>query len=524
MASSRPVVMNMTDRSQVLVLGDSRVDLVPFEQRYLTLRPVSLNQLEDITITTNARGVLLAPSPGKPKLLASYFASHFSRMCDCGLFTLIRVNNKRDQDQAYAFRKEAYIKVKLFADVGNPIAREELFQSLPWLQIKAQDWEIAESLVRFNAGPPIGSPELVMHDKADVLKPHFDVLFRRAFHKCKRITIRRLRGGRTAEGTFCIFANLNNGLYGPQPMPFFVKVDSFEKIRCELKNYREFVEPFIPFHLHPSVDNARCVQTLTSGALVCDFVENAVPLREALRAGQADGAIFSLFEVTLRGLRTHTQSSPLMSGVLEKFIDTRVRAHEIELKHPARIKRLRDRGMHRSPTEIEASLRSHATGLSTRQGLYHGDLHYSNVMVRHHDAIVIDFASMNEFGPLFADPAILEVSLIFGTDDDDDPKSFDTWRGFVDSVYSDPLRPPLLKGDHPQFSWLHKAVRELRQVMAGCGIEKKEALVVLAGCMLRYARNPIVEFKHAALNTLAEDRRAYALEVAYRLCERVEAM
>jgi hypothetical protein len=307
-------------------------------------------------------------------------------------------------------------------------------------------------------------------------------------------------------------------------MPFFVKVDSFEKIRCELKNYREFVEPFIPFHLHPSVDDARCVQTLTSGALVCDFVESAIPLREALRAGQADGAIYSLFEVTLRGLRTHTQASPPMPGVLEKFIDTRVRAREIEINHPARIEKLRARGMHRSPAEIEASLRSHATALSARQGPYHGDLHYSNVMVRHRDAIVIDFASMKEFGPLFADPAILEVSLIFGTDEDDDPKSFDAWCGFVDSVYSDPLRPPLPKGDHPQFFWLHKAVRELRQVIAGCGIEKKEALIILAGCMLRYARNPIVKFRDAALNTLAEDRRAYALEVAYRLCERLEAL
>jgi hypothetical protein len=440
------------------------------------------------------------------------------------LITIIRVDNKKDRDQAYTFRNETYKQVKLFADVADPLKREERFQSLPWIEVKGDDVEIAEAFARLGTWPPIGAPELVMCDKEDVLKPRLAILLKRAFYDCKRITIRRLRGGKTAEGTFCVFANLDNGLYGPQPMPFFVKIDSFPMIRIELGNYSEFVEPFIPFYLHPSVNAARCVQTLTNGALVCDYVENSAPLRDALRAGQGDGAIYSLFELTLRGLRSHTQNSPKMPGVLEAFLDERVRAHEIQESHPTRIEKLRKRGMHRSPVEIQASLRTHATTIGARQGIYHGDLHYSNVMVRHRDAIVIDFGSMNEFGPLAADPAILEVSLVFGTDDEDDSKSFDAWCGFVDSIYSDPLRPPLSKGDHPQFAWLVKAVRELRQAIASCEFEKKEALIILAGCMLRHARNSNLRFKDMALDTLAENRRAYALAVAYRLCEQVEAL
>jgi hypothetical protein len=519
--------MNVTNRSQVLVLGNYPVDRASFDQRYLTLRQVTIEQLKDVTITNTASGVLLTIDPKKPTLVASYFSSCFEKASDAGLVTIIRAKDRPDQAQAYAFRNAAYRQAQLFSDVADPIEREKQFESLPWIKVKADDWEIAEHLARFNPGPPIGSPEVVPYDKTDKLKPKFELFFKRAFHNCNRVIIRRLKGGRTAEGTFCVFANLDNGLYGPQPMPFFVKVDSYEMISREVYNYHEFVEPFIPFHLHPSIDAVRCVQTLTGGALVCDFVENAAPLRDALRSNQADGVIYALFEVTLRGIRSHTQNSPKMQGVLEAFLDTRVRAREIEEKHPTRVEKLRKRGMHRTPVEIEASLRTHATTIGAKQGLYHGDLHYSNVMVRYRDAIVIDFASMQEFGPLYADPAILEVSLIFGTDGDDDPKLFDAWCGFVDSIYLDPLRPPLPRGDHPQFAWLHRAVRELRQVIAGCGIEKKEALIILAGCMLRYARNPkepFREFKDPALNTLAEERRAYAFEVAYRLCEQVEAL
>jgi len=509
-------------RSRVLVLGDGPVDSVPFEQRYLTLHRVALGQLEDITETNAARGLLLATFPGKPSLIGSYFQKQFRRVCEAGLITIILAKNKNDRDQAYAFRNEAYKQAKLFAEIPDPSKREEKFQSLPWIEIKEDDVEIAEAFARLDDWPPIGSPELVMCDD-DVLEPKLLAMLKRAFNDCKRITIRRLRGGKTAEGTFCVFANLDNGLYGPQPMPFFVKIDSFDMIQGEMENYSQFVEPFIPFHLHPSVDPARCVKTLNNGALICDFVGNAAPLRDALRAGQADCAIYSLFEVTLRGLRSHTQNSPEMPGAVEAFLDKRVKARQIEENHPARIEKLRKRGMHRSPVEIQSSLRNHASTVRARQGIYHGDLHYTNVMVRHRDAIVIDFGSMNEFGPLYADPAILEVSLVFGTDEQDDPKYFDAWCGFVDSIYSDPLRPPLSKGDHPQFVWLAKAVRELRQAIAGCEFENKEALIILAGCMLRYARNAD-KFKNKALETLAENRRAYALAVAYRLCEQVEAL
>jgi hypothetical protein len=305
-------------------------------------------------------------------------------------------------------------------------------------------------------------------------------------------------------------------------MPYFVKVDHVKSIEKETFNYHEFVKPFIPFHLHPSLGNERSVRTLKTAALVGDFVENAVPLRDALRVGQGDGAIFSLFETTLRGLRSHTIKGPKQPGVLEEFLTVKVRAHEIAKHHPSRIRFLRKYKKIRKPTEIEQVLITSAENILTQKGPYHGDLHYSNVMVRNRDAIIIDFGSMGPFGPLYADPAILEVSLVFGTDNHDDPNSFNTWRKFVDYIFLDPLNPPLPKGDFPQFAWLHKAVRELRHVVACCGVEEQEALTILAGCLLRYGRNPPLKLASKQLDSLAESRRAYGLVVAYKICELIE--
>src|SRR5258705_131241 len=162
MPSSCQAVMRAVDRSRVLVLGDWPVDPVPFRHRHLTLRPVTLSQLEDITEMNAACGVLLATFPGKPSLIGSYFQKQFRRVCESGLITIIRVNNKKDRDQAYTFRNEAYKQAKLFADVADTLKREEKFQSLPWIEVKGDDVEIAEAFARLGTWPPIGAPELVI--------------------------------------------------------------------------------------------------------------------------------------------------------------------------------------------------------------------------------------------------------------------------------------------------------------------------------------------------------------------------
>jgi hypothetical protein len=140
-------------------------------------------------------------------------------------------------------------------------------------------------------------------------------------------------------------------------------------------------------------------------------------------------------------------------------------------------------------------------------------------MVRGSDAILIDFSSAAK-GPLTGDPAALEVSLMFGTDKFDAPNSFPEWRGFVDEMYAsaETLRPPALFGCRPTpYSWLRRALRELRHVLLACDAEAEEAKIVLATYLMRYARLDMEDLPTDELRDLALWRHAYALVIAERL-------
>ena len=160
----------------------------------------------------------------------------------------------------------------------------------------------------------------------------------------------------------------------------------------------------------------------------------------------------------------------------------------------------------------------------------HGDLHDGNVMVRRSDAIVIDFGSMpilpgDVWGPLTADPAALEVSLAFRTDDEDE-SSFEEWKTFIDKAYacSPKIRPLNPEGVPSSLSWLHRALREIRHIPFGCDCGEKEAALVLAAYLVRFARLPIEDLKTKKLRNRASRRHAYALVVAERILNSVDKL
>jgi hypothetical protein len=141
-------------------------------------------------------------------------------------------------------------------------------------------------------------------------------------------------------------------------------------------------------------------------------------------------------------------------------------------------------------------------------------------MVRGGDAILIDFASTSH-GPLTADPAALEVSLMFGTESFETKKLFREWRTFIDEIYGlevTTLHPPALFETKPgRFSWLRRSLRELRHVLLACEGSGAEAKVVLAAYLMRYARLDIETLANAKAKTLAFDRHCYALVVAEQI-------
>jgi hypothetical protein len=70
-------------------------------------------------------------------------------------------------------------------------------------------------------------------------------------------------------------------------------------------------------------------------------------------------------------------------------------------------------GAQLAPERLEADLKTLQLP-RYRRTLTHGDLHGENVRVAGVDAILIDFNSITH-GPLVADPAVLDVSLIVGS-------------------------------------------------------------------------------------------------------------
>lgn len=524
MASAGSPVMSVSPRTKVLIIGDRPVDKEPFARRRLTIDQIKIEELNDLELVNESCCVLLSSPSGKLGLITSYFEDHFLNMCAMGLVSAFFVSDRRDHVQVGAIRDEAYRIHDVGSGMEDRDERKNWIESLPWVFLGEEEWKIAEVVARHDPGPRLGIAEIVPDGLSEALEPSVERMLRRAFHDASRITIKPLAGGRTAKEAFCVHANLGpqkGPNYGPQPMPFFVKVGEPWKIEDEKRQYRDTAEPFIPFHLRPSLIESRCVRTLKSAVLACNFVESAAPLRSALQSGQGNGLLFSLFEVTLRGLRMHTLNSSPKPGVLESFLNRRVKVAEIATNHPGRIKFLQSQGEHRKPEEIFQTLNKHASNVETREGHYHGDLHYGNIMARNGDAIVIDFGSMGPFGPVSADPAILEVSLVFGTDKHESLHDLDAWRELVDDLYKEPLHPPQPKGYHPTLAWLHRAIRELRHVIACCRITDEESLIILAGCMLRYARHKPLPLQNKELDEIAEARRAYALMTAYRLCDRL---
>jgi hypothetical protein len=344
------------------------------------------------------------------------------------------------------------------------------------------------------------------------------LLLRRAFHDCEELFIDPLGGGRAALSVYRVHARLRLSDVGPRPLPFFVKIDTPPAIDSEKEMYRQYAEHYIPFNLRPNLDRTRCVRTRSCAALVGNFVDDAIPLRKCLKLGQGDGVLFALFETSLKGFRLQAFApgrKPLL-GVLTSFVKSRINASQIPIQIVDRARR--HFSLANTPAELEATLCGHSDKLLCLTGPCHGDLHPGNVMVRGGDAILIDFSSAGH-GPLTADPAALEVSLIFGTDEDDTADSFKHWRDFTDQIYEgkvESLHPPVLSEGTPgPFSWLRRSIRELRHILLGCNVEAQEAKIVLAAYLMRYARLGEAALEKGDL--VALERHVYALAIAERI-------
>jgi hypothetical protein len=497
------------ERKTVLQIGSATVEEEFFHklqkhfiEHGLRLTPSALTQIP--SEANSACGILIAEMSGKIGFIRSCFETLSDTAEDSGLAFAVLVPTSDGlgvvERLICELRMESRATVSLTEDAGNA----------------------AEYLARWTPGPPLGKPTVLPPGFG--LPPRTELLLQRSFHDCDRIYLQPLSGGRDASGVFCVHAWLRKSIVGPRPLPFFIKFSTPDKIKGERSNYEDYADFYIPFYLRPNIVPMRCAQVKDLASLVGNFVEGAIPLRAALRACQSPGIIFSLFEISLRGFRSQPASGPTASWdePLEAFVRERVRAAEVEADTVDLARS--SFGLKFTPIEIENRLCAAIGPVKRNFSPYHGDLHTGNIMVRGRDAILIDFSAVKK-GPLTADPATLEASLVFGTDAEDDSAEFEEWKKAVDVIYDGVLihEPPSLGTGPGPFAWLYMALREIRHVLLGCDCKQEEAAEVLAAYLLRFGRLPADKFEDKTLSELARSRRAYALVVAERIVDSLVA-
>lgn len=378
--------------------------------------------------------------------------------------------------------------------------------------------EIAEIFAAYEAGP-VASTELTLHGES--VSPVFEYMLRRAFHDCKSVLIKNLKRARTeaevkelgpAAEVACVHAVFTNADAGPRPLPFIAKLDKVHHIEKEIDCYRNYVTNYIPFNLRPNLEPSRCLCGAEYGFLVGDFVDHSESLWTAAHRRLAHAAIYSLFDNTLGGWRLQAYEGPL-AGIQSKDFLAELKGYFDPARiPPAIVAKAKELGAKQQPDELLKLVQAFGP-VPQLTAPMHGDLHADNVCVRGVDAIIIDFQKTRR-GPLVADPACLEVSLVFNFANEDNNNG---WVEIVDRLYQfehlvhapPPAREPTKR------EWLWTAVRQIRMIALSGQAFWYEYPIALALCLLRRARlgraRPDVNPDDDAL------RAGYAYVVAERI-------
>lgn len=341
--------------------------------------------------------------------------------------------------------------------------------------------ELAERIARHDPGPqPNLKLEVEVAENKEPLRDDDLPLFQRGFHHCKKIVLSELSGGRSDARVFSIHATLQDTKVGPWPQPYFVKLDTLEKVTKEASNYREFGAPFIPFGLRPGIQEV--VLGCARGILIGDFVDRSESLWELARRNVAMSPIHALADITLGGWRNQAYAKDPVKASVALGLQ-KAGAFDPERFKPTYAEHARRHGVDRSIEDIWSDL----LGLDQqyRVAPMHGDLHGENVRVREGQAIVIDLASVTH-GPLTGDLAALETWFAFELPPGEDRGSWENgeWAKLAERLYAPAAfrHPPEVVSATSRYCWVSEVVRQIRQMgiaVQSCGNEYQAAVAVL---------------------------------------------
>ena len=339
------------------------------------------------------------------------------------------------------------------------------------------------------------------------------ILLKRAFWNCTDLRLTLLDGGMSGAPVFKAYASLQAGpeqqsSTGSYPHLFFVKIGPRKKIIDEYDKYRSHIFEYVPFHLGPRLRLDRCNLGSKQGILVGDYVDGAETLIACARGGRCGHAIANLFDKTLGGWRKQERAKPvqpLSSQLGQKwFVEGQNKLIELPAERIPLVQKLRADIKIEPLKEIFEQLGKTAAFAAPA----HGDMHATNVLVRHGDAILIDFEKLEQHFPLTYDPASLEAGLLV--------------EGFIEDLKTEKFTPeslvsmigPLyedraLKMGQMTFcrpgdptEWFYNAVNQIRTLSWSAENEPGQYALTLALCLIRKGCNPHVDLNVKEPNTL----------------------
>lgn len=370
-----------------------------------------------------------------------------------------------------------------------------------WDEIDAEDAHLTAALKVLQWDPgPAENPSLSVPSVAGISLED-ETLLRRAFSDATSLQLSALSGGRSAH-VFRVDAVINDP--AATPLPFIVKLDESRKIRTEFEAYWNHVHDAVPFHLRPVIDRERSLLGFERGLIVSPFVSGALSLRDAAERGQAQLALYSLFDHAMA--TWHGSARRRNESAVDALVDCRKLSDRFA--GSARQKEWAATGMDADVDSLVRRLRQ-SGAKAYLAGVTHGDLHAQNVQVRGGDAVLIDFYSCGTKAPVLFDAAYLEVTTAFSrqTRQSLGPDWVEAIRDLFSRSAVEGV-PPLEQGPRSS-QWLRNVIRQIRLFVFPMATSN-EYSTLMAWALLRHGTFEPRNDEH-------ENERREALAVASRL-------
>jgi len=510
-----------TPRAKIAFVGGlpTAKDLAWFEKRNFECEACALEKLRQSAYAAALDAVIWTQAPRKLNALPRELRATVPNLLDHDVRVFVRLAT--DEQLTNTPRK---LVVNALLESGIPVAnlRPEERHTIPESRRERENGFLMPCVYIFESAALWPDVATVVCDRPAGASPKFDLRFdenflknsfgtvghgeramllKRAFWNCSELQLRLLDGGMSGAPVFKAYASLEAGLVQRSatgvayPHLYFVKIGPRKKVVDEYDKYIWHISAYVPFHLRPRLRLDRCNLGSTQGILVGDFVEGTESLIACARGSRCGHAISNLFDKTLGGWRK--QKSPDTDQSLSSHLEKkwRVEGSDALIALPtARARIVRDLGGETEVAPLKVIFENHGN-TQVLIAPAHGDMHATNVLVRHGDAILIDFEKLEQHYPLTYDPASLEGGLLvegFIEDLKNERFTANELIKLIEPLYEQSAlegRGTTLcrRGDPTE--WYYDAVNQIRTLSWATEMEPGQYALTLALCLIRKGCN-----------------------------------